>query len=267
MRFFNQFHLQTPESVELEFTLAGIGNRTLALFIDYTVLFLSLFLFWIFYSIFAPQVENILENFVPATDIVMWLFAIASLISFFVYMGYFVVFESLWQGQTPGKRITKIRVIQDNGRRAGLGQATMRSLLRPVDDIFFLGVFMITLGKREKRLGDWVAGTIVIQEDIAITPANFAIDPAAKQLAQKLDQHTEISQLLPEEFATIREYLQRRGAMSLKARNHLSQQLTQRLQAILHLEEQTASPDIFLEAIYLAYQSIHSSYNSHGSTD
>lgn len=257
MRFFNQFQLQTPESVELEFTLAGIGNRTLALLIDYVVLLLSLFLFWVFYGIFVAQISNILENFVPVDDLGMWLLAIASLISFFVYMGYFVIFESLWHGQTPGKRVTKIRVIQDNGRRAGLGQATMRSLLRPVDDIFFVGVFMIVLGKKEKRLGDWVAGTIVIQEERAAAAANFAIDPRSQKLAQELDQLTEIAQLLPEEFATIREYLQRRSAMSKKARFHLSQKLGDRLQAILHLETQPASPDVFLEAIYLAYQNSH----------
>lgn len=263
MQFFNQFNLQTPESVELEFTLAGIGNRTLALLIDYVVLLVSLFLFWFFYLIFTPQIESILENFVSINDLEMWLFAIASLISFFIYMGYFVIFESLWQGQTPGKKITKIRVIQDNGRRAGLGQATMRSLLRPVDDMFFLGVFMIVLGKKEKRLGDWIAGTIVIQEDRAIADANFAIDPLAQQLAQELAQHPEISQLLPEEFATIREYLQRRHVMSIKAKTHIAQKLAQRIQAILHLEEQIVKPDIFLEAIYIAYQINHEGYNSY----
>lgn len=264
MQFFNQFNLQTPESVELEFTLAGIGNRTLALLIDYVVLFLSLFLFWVFYLIFTPQIESILENFVSVDDLGMWLLAIASLISFFVYVGYFVIFESLWQGQTPGKRITKIRVIQDNGRRAGLGQATMRSLLRPVDDIFFLGVFMIVLGKKEKRLGDWIAGTIVIQENRAVADANFAVDPIAQQLAQEFSQLPTISQLLPEEFATIREYLQRRNAMNIKAKTHIGQKLAQRIQAILHLEEQTVKADIFLEAVYLAYQSNHDGYNSYG---
>lgn len=266
MQFFNQFNLQTPESVELEFTLAGIGNRTLALLIDYVVLLVSLFLFWVFYLIFTPQLESILENFVAVDDLGIWLFAIASLISFFVYVGYFVIFESLWQGQTPGKRITKIRVIQDNGRRAGLGQATMRSLLRPVDDIFFLGVFMIVLSKQEKRLGDWLAGTIVIQEDRAIADANFAIDPASKNFAQELEQLEELSQILPEEFATIREYLQRRSAMSIKAKTHIGQKLAQRIQAILHLEKQPANADIFLEAVYLAYQNIPSSYDSYGAS-
>jgi uncharacterized RDD family membrane protein YckC len=140
MRFFNQFQLQTPESVELEFTLAGIGNRALALLIDYGVLAISLFLFWVFYGFFSFQILNILEQYVAGNALEMWLIAIASLISFFLYVGYFVIFESLWMGQTPGKYFTKIRVIQDNGRRAGLGQAIIRSLLRPVDDTLFIGV-------------------------------------------------------------------------------------------------------------------------------
>jgi len=256
MRLFNQFHLQTPESVELEFTLAGIGNRTLALGIDYFILFVSLFLFWILFAIFVPQLENIVENFLRVEDLGMWLLAIASLMSFFFYVGYFVIFESLGQGQTPGKRIAKIQVIQDNGRKAGLGQATMRSLLRPVDDIFFLGVFFIVLGKKEKRIGDWLAGTIVIQKDQAIASANFPLSSAAQTLAQYLSQSTDISQLLPEEFATVREYLQRRSNLTSKARERLSQQIGERLQAILHLEENPTNYDVFLEAIYLAYQNL-----------
>ena len=79
-------------------------------------------------------------------------------------MGYFVLCETLWQGETPGKRFVKIRVIQDNGRPITLQQATLRALFRPVDDLFFLGLLFVILGKREKRIGDWLAGTLIIQE-------------------------------------------------------------------------------------------------------
>lgn len=258
MRFFNQFQLQTPESVELEFTLAGIGNRALALLIDYVVLLISLFLFWVIYGFFSFQIIDILEQYVAGDAVEMWLIAIASLISFFLYVGYFVIFETLGMGQTPGKYFTKIRVIQDNGRRAGLGQAIIRSLLRPVDDTLFIGVFMITFGKREKRIGDWVAGTIVIQAEQAIAPTTFSISPPAEQLAQELHQVKQITELLPDEFATLREYLQRRHSLNPKARQRLSQQLTERIQSIIHLEQipNQASSDTFLEAVYLAYQQI-----------
>jgi uncharacterized RDD family membrane protein YckC len=253
MRFFNRVTLQTPESVELEFTLAGIGNRALALLIDYIVLGLTLILFWIAWGIFAVSIQDLFAN---QRNLGLWLFAIALLINFFIYVGYFVFFEVFWQGQTPGKRYTKIRVIRDDGRRIGIQQATLRSLLRPFDDILFIGAFLIMLGRREKRLGDLVAGTLVIQEEYLVAPTNFPISERSQQLAKQLPEMTNLSQLLPDDFATIREYLQRRGAMAPKAKSDLSLQLARQVREIIdltHLPEGLTA-DVFLEAVYLAYQ-------------
>jgi uncharacterized RDD family membrane protein YckC len=257
MHFFNRVTLQTPESVELEFTLAGIGNRALALLIDYIVLFGSLALFWILWAIFATQLADLLSNVTGKNSgLEVWLLAIALLINFFVYMGYFVFFEVFWQGQTPGKRYAKIRVIQDDGRRVSIQQATLRSLLRPIDDTLFIGAFLIMLGRQEKRLGDMAAGTLVIQEEYVVATTNFSISEPAKQLAQELPQMADVSQLLPDDFAAIREYLQRRGGMLPKAKVDLSLQLARQVRTIIALEKlpEGLTPDIFLEAVYLAYQ-------------
>nr|WP_290221059.1 RDD family protein [Trichocoleus desertorum] len=257
MRFFNRIILQTPESVELEFTLAGIGNRALALMIDYTCLggFLIAFLvIWLFVS---SQVLALIGQIIGNADSVdLWLTAITILGGFAIYVGYFVFFESLWHGQTPGKRYTKIRVIRDDGRPIGLAQATLRALLRPFDDTFFLGVFLIALGRREKRLGDWAAGTVVIQEDQTIAAATFPISQAAEELAVQLLQLADLSHLLPDDFAVIREYLQRRGAMSAKARSEVNLQLARQVKEVILLEKvpSNTTPDLFLEAVYLAYQ-------------
>lgn len=250
MRFFNRITLQTPESVELEFILAGIGNRSLALLIDYVVLGLILIGFLVVWGIFSIQLLNLAN-----TSLDQWLLAIALLVSFLIYVGYFVFFETLWQGQTPGKRYTKIRVIQETGQLIGLSQATLRALLRGVDDLFFVGAFLIILSQREKRLGDWVAGTIVIQEE-PVASTTFAISEPAQQLAEQLPQMANLSQLLPDDFAVIREYLQRRKVMEPRAQAKLSLQLARQVKAVIGLEEQPSniSPDTFLEAVYLAYQ-------------
>ena len=102
MRFFNRITFQTPESVELEFTLAGIGNRALALLIDYTVLGITLLLFVFTWAVFSTQLVNFIEDFftsLPNLDI--WLLAIFFIIAFAIYISYFVFFETLWFGQTP----------------------------------------------------------------------------------------------------------------------------------------------------------------------
>lgn len=254
MRFLNKITLQTPESVELEFTLAGIGNRAYALLIDYIALGLTLILFWALWGVFTTQLLNSLTG--NDRSIGLWLIAIALLINFFVYVGYFVFFEVLWQGQTPGKRYAKIRVIRDDGRRVSIQQATLRSLLRPVDDILSIGAFLIILSSNEKRLGDLVAGTIVIQEGYIAPPANFVVSEKAKELANQLPEMANLSEILPDDFATIREYLQRRSTMDAKAKSELSLQLARQVRKIISLENLPSglTADVFLEAVYIAYQ-------------
>ena len=257
MRLFNRFTLHTPESVELEFTLAGIGNRAYALLIDYIIFGLILILFLIgvliFNSFFLEAIAKLLGS---TNGLELWLIAVQALIGFFIYVGYFVFFETAWSGQTPGKRYVKIRVIRDDGRPVRLQQSTLRALLRPFDDLFFIGVFLIVFNQREKRLGDLVGGTLVIQEQQPMTTAALKVSTPARSLAKKLLIEADISSLLPEDFAVIREYLQRREAMIPNARNELSKQLASQVKQIISLEKLPTKVDanVFLEAVYHAYQ-------------
>ena len=249
MRFFNQINLQTPESVELEFTLAGIGNRSFALIIDYIVFGLAILLVWIIGFFLAFQLVGLEER------LAQWIWAIQLMTVFAIYTGYFVILETLWQGQTPGKKWTKIRVIRDNGKPERLPQAILRALLRPVDDLLFIGVFLIIFLPQEKRLGDLVAGTLVIQEETSkYALVDFSAE--AEVLAIRLQIEGEIANLLPEDFATIRDFLQRRKNMMLEYQHQLSRKLAQQVKEIILLEDipEGYSNSQFLEAAYLAYQ-------------
>lgn len=258
MTLFKTITIQTPESVELEFTLAGIGNRALALLIDYLLVFLLVALVSLFTSFLSEQLTNLLLALGDGADGVnLWLVAIALLATAAIYGGYFVGFEAYWQGQTPGKRLAKIRVINDNGKPEGAFQAALRALLRPVDDILFLGFFCIVCSPQEKRIGDWLAGTLVVQSETVVGEAQVNISPAAQTLATELMERTNIGNLLPDDFATLRKYLLRRRVLTKMARSQLSIQLAQQLQSIIELEEPSpaAMPaEQFLEAVYVAYQ-------------
>ena len=257
MRLFNRFTLHTPESVELEFTLAGIGNRAYALLIDYIIFGLIIIVFLVGALIFNSVLLETITKLVGSTNrLELWLIAVQALIGFFIYVGYFVFFETVWSGQTPGKRYVKIRVIRDDGRPVRLQQSTLRALLRPFDDLFFIGVFLIVFNQREKRLGDLVGGTLVIQEEQTVKAAALKVSKSAKSLAKKLLTDTDISRLLPEDFAVIREYLQRREGMIPNARNDVSKQLATQVKQIIGLEKLPAKVDanVFLEAVYEAYQ-------------
>ncbi len=260
MRFFNRINLQTPESVELEYTLAGIGSRAYALIIDYlvlgTIIFLSVVIaIFLSYQITASDRLLSIDN---QLKLLQWVWAIEALIVFTIYIGYFVFFETIWQGQTIGKKKAKIRVIADDGKPITIGQSSLRALLRPVDDFFFIGVFFIALGKKEKRIGDLIAGTIVIQEEFTSNHLTFKPTEEAKQLALQLRIETDVARLSPENFAILRNYLQNRTQMISPARRELARKLAEQVKNIMELEDlpKDTTADRFLEAVYLAYQQV-----------
>jgi len=234
MRLFNRLTLHTPESVELDFTLAGIGNRAYALLIDYIILGLIIVVFLLGALLFNSVLLEAIAKFIGSNNnLELWLIAVQALIFFFIYVGYFVFYETVWSGQTPGKHYVKIRVIRDDGRPVRLQQSTLRALMRPFDELFFIGVFFIVFNQREKRLGDLVGGTVVIQEEQPMTTAALKISTSAQSLANTLLIEADISSLLPEDFAVIREYLQRREGMIPKARNEVSKQLATQVKEII----------------------------------
>jgi uncharacterized RDD family membrane protein YckC len=258
VELFRKVKVLTPESVELEFTLAGIGSRGLALLIDTLLVILGIAFFWFFGSLFATQ---LFLSISPSGYgmAAAWLLGIAFLVTFLISAGYFVVFETLRQGQTPGKRYAQIRVIRDDGRPVGLTQSVLRALLRPLDDFLFwvVGTALILFDQNEKRLGDLVAGTLVIQEERSAIKRKIDLSESAQGLARQLSTVSDMTQLLPDDFAVVREFLQRREFMTPRARTDLSMNLARQARTLVKLETIPAgvTSDQFLEAVYLAYQS------------
>ncbi|WP_072622945.1 RDD family protein [Spirulina major] len=258
MTLLNRITLRTPESVELTFTLAGIGNRIYALLIDYLIWGAMLLGFLTFWAVSLERLTAIAAVLPWDEDTLrLWVIALGMVIGFGLYMGYFIGFEVGWQGQTPGKRWVKIRVIRDNGRPARLPQATLRSLLRPIDDLFFLGMVLILFGQQEKRLGDWLAGTLVVQNAPLSTATIPPPSPPVQAYAAELRTQADLDHLTPEQFATIRSYLLRSPHLSPRARHSKSQALARQAKHLLHLTTPPPPPltdHHILAAIYWAYQ-------------
>ncbi|MBP7416735.1 MAG: RDD family protein, partial [Pyrinomonadaceae bacterium] len=127
--------IETPERVPLEFALASIGNRFLAVAIDHFIQYLSIILIaWFFLSIAGYNSNDIADA--PDklfSEAPKWTIALMIIILFLVFAGYFIVFEWLWNGQTPGKRLMKLRVIREDGRPLTMWEAIARNLLRICD--------------------------------------------------------------------------------------------------------------------------------------
>lgn len=258
MRFLRQTHFRTPESVELEFTLGGIGNRTLALILDYLLWGLLLTLTYVAWALAISPLTEALDSLlnVGSGTIGRWLLAVTILLAFAIYVGYFTFFELLWRGQTPGKRFARVRVVDDSGRPPNLQQAALRALLRPIDDLAFIGFFAIALGKQEKRLGDMVAGTIVIRDRGRVPETTITTTPDAQSLVPQLLEAANVAALTPQDFAIVRQYLQRRQELFPQARIEVCRQLAHYVKDAIALEEIPAGVTAtqFLEAAYLAYQ-------------
>lgn len=217
--------VRTPEHVELHFLLAGPGNRFLALMVDLVIQWLLLlgillalggFLWmtkWSFGEMISKQM---------GTRLALWATAGLILVFFLLQWGYFTFFETVWSGQTPGKRRQRIRVIRENGRPIGFAEAAIRNLLRGVLDsqpfpLHAIGLVVAVLNSRFKRLGDFAAGTVVIVERRQSVPkAGPRLRPAAQAVLPKTPLR--VRQLTPEEVATLQAYLRRRDELSAEVR-------------------------------------------------
>ena len=141
--------------------VAGIGSRFVAILVDYLIWTVAIIAIVIVIALVDPS----LSRFSKVGE--KWATAISIAIPFLLFWGYFTLFEAFWDGRTPGKRIAKIRVIQRSGRGIGLFESMTRNLLRLVDQfpfIYAVGVVSIFLTRDHQRLGDLVAGTLVIHD-------------------------------------------------------------------------------------------------------
>ncbi|HWP45201.1 MAG TPA: RDD family protein, partial [Blastocatellia bacterium] len=160
--------IETPERVELHYVLANVGNRFLAAAIDHLI--------QIGAAILILLVALALSNWQLFDDMGAWTAAIMVLALFALYWGYFVVFETVWSGQTPGKRVMQLRVVREDGRPIRFFEVFVRNLLRLVLDFqpvpsYAIGVVSIIFSVRSKRLGDFVAGTVVVKERATEAPS------------------------------------------------------------------------------------------------
>jgi uncharacterized RDD family membrane protein YckC/uncharacterized membrane protein SpoIIM required for sporulation len=149
--------VETPEHVMLDFEIAGIGSRALAGLIDMAILFGALVAGLLLLLLLARL----------GIRLGAWAEAVMLIAAFTLWYGYFTFFEGLRAGQTPGKRATGIRVVRDTGHPVTLAAAATRNLLRVADFLpppYLLGTLLVALHPRAKRLGDMVAGTVVVRD-------------------------------------------------------------------------------------------------------
>src|SRR3989475_7147112 len=154
--------VETPEHVDVQFELAGVGSRLAAGLLDLLLLSIGLFALWI-------GVGAIVGSLVSSRGMARsWLSAAMILLTFCFLWGYFTLFEALNGGRTPGKQVLGIRVVMDTGRSITPTAAVIRNLVRFIDCYFPIpfapALLSMFLHPSNKRPGDMAAGPIVVRD-------------------------------------------------------------------------------------------------------
>lgn len=147
--------LRTPENIPLHLALAGPATRARAFLFD-TLLQLLLFV-GAQLALYPMQTSYAMRNLSKALEIGL---------AFLILWGYHIFFETFRDGQTPGKKHAGIRVVSSTGRPLGFFASFSRNLMRAVDflpALFLIGFFSMLADERQQRLGDRVAGSLVVR--------------------------------------------------------------------------------------------------------
>jgi len=215
--------IETPEHVVFEYELAGPGSRVIAALIDLLLIGLCLVVLFVIALLAVGSVYELAAYVVAA----------ATVAAFVILWGYPIFFELWMRGQTPGKRSMGLRVIQEGGYALSPPVVIARNLLRIVDFLpaaYFLGLVVMMLSRRYKRIGDFVAGTIVIRERTPASEGVAALEskvpvPAANEEAVAELRRAGVHRLDPAEVRIIEDFLRRKRSMTPEARRRLANQL------------------------------------------
>jgi uncharacterized membrane protein SpoIIM required for sporulation/uncharacterized RDD family membrane protein YckC len=212
--FRQHLELETPEHVALDYEIAGVGSRALAAILD-----------WLLVSMLvAVAIFGLVPVLVVLRGHGRWIVAIWILLVYGIVWGYFSLFEGLRQGQTPGKRRLGIRVIRDTGHGITFAEAAARGLLLPIDMIGMIGIVLIALHPKAKRLGDFVAGTVVVRD----RPVQGRVAAAPVRQAAAHDTDAGTPQLSDAEFHLLRGFASRASALPEPVRDRFAAQLAAR---------------------------------------
>ncbi len=226
--------LETPEQLEINYDIARLGSRFIAAVWDSIFIgLLQILVFFGGYLLFDASgviLDSTQQNIILAVLI---------LLSFLMLWGYYVIFELLWNGQSPGKRIMGIRTVRYNGAPISLSESAIRNIVRIID--FFpaaygFGVLSMFIDLKSRRLGDFAAGTLVVHDR-----ASVSLDILGKLAVQDtrlLDPAlSNLHLLAEEEVEAVRRFLQRRDQLANQPQ--LAAQLADRIRVRLELETPT----------------------------
>jgi len=257
--------IETPERVPLHFALASIGNRFLACAVDHIIQIATIGIMIIAFTIVA----NYSSFGDSLSNAPKWVYAVLIVVVFILIAGYFAMFEWLWRGQTPGKRWLKLRVIREDGRPITFFEAAVRNLLRDFDimpiPFYSIGLISVFASSKDQRIGDMVAGTVVVREREAEAPAFAQVfaspvsDAALRRSFRPVAFTANVEKLSEPEIEVVETFLRRRWDLGDVPRQWMAWRVAMPLLYKLRpdYDPQTFTYEGFLEELLHRYRERH----------
>jgi len=242
----------TPENVTVTYDLAGLGTRFVAWVFDMLIIVITQLLIVLALALFAAGFNVVIEPI--ASDAPLYGVGLVILLFAVLPLAYFCLFELLMQGQTPGKRSMRLRVVMAEGFSLTPGAVFIRSAFRLIDSIPLFWVVPF-LSRQGRRFGDMVGGTVVISEaeaDFRGVEMELAQRSASEAMFRFSTAHLSI--LEEDDFEAVTAYLRRRASLDPAARAEFAGRLVQALTARMqYAVPPPAEHDKFLEDLLAAH--------------
>ncbi len=259
----DRYLVETPERIDLEYDVASLGSRLIAAMIDTLILTVVGAIIMFFGTAGMAVALALVLKLANVDDLTLgfWALGAGLLMTFAVIWGYFVFFELVWQGQSPGKRRMGLRVIKDGGYPIGFVDSAIRNLIRLVDFLpmyYVVGAMVMFVDRRSRRLGDLAAGTLVVKERRELKLESLELQrpaPLETSMSDKSDLSDQpdrpppipnLHRLTPADQTVLREYHQRRSTLTRPAAAGLAARLAGAFAARLECDLADEPPESFL---------------------
>jgi uncharacterized RDD family membrane protein YckC len=215
--------VRTAEAIVVQYELAGLGSRFLALVVDGLIQVAVAATVVSLWGVLSIPLMTLLAATPFAKAYVAIVITAFALGAFIVFFGYFIAFELLWNGQSPGKRLLGIRVVRDGGFPVDAGASVVRNVVRIVEaaiGLYVASALVMLLSPENKRAGDYAAGTIVVRDRADAVPALATLVSEAAASDDGLDRA---------DRALIDQFLARRPALEPAAAGDIAAKIAARV--------------------------------------
>lgn len=205
--------VMTPENVSIEYELAGLGSRFAAALIDSLIQGGLLVL-----TVIAMAIAGLDIGQPELMSSVVWAVGIAVL--FLIWSGYYIFFEMLMNGQTPGKRLNHLRVVRQTGEPIGFFDSFLRNIVRIADmlpGIYLAGSLFVLFSRHNKRIGDFAANTLVVKTGRGKQKKTLEELVESYSQPEEPSEAVNLYSVTPKEYGVLKEFLDRSGSLGAKA--------------------------------------------------